>query len=299
MLKYSITLLFHVLFFACIGQQEGEERSDSCLINIVLADFDTKLVLNGQFGVHTKSKSEIVEVIKGSLELTSINHCDTIYISPKQSVYQDTFLTGFGFRDTIYLRSNSYEFEEVEIFTENRRVKRYELGKRNRKANHYYYFQSMEIAAELDQEFLNFKFASHILNNLNENVTIEEMYIFVDKIPKDYIPNLYVSFYKNSMGKPGKPIVEKLKLDKIDQLFLFDDNRGWAEVLFPHKIKLPEEGCFVVLEKRDIDDYSPGVASINTAKQLNLSTYSSLESWEDGWIYPNTIIKTFIKAYHK
>lgn len=299
MLRYFLIFYANILFFICVGQQKGSSRSESCSIKIVLADFDTKLPLNGQFGVYTKDGDSIIKVFKGNLELTLINDCDSIYISPKQSIYQDTLLTDFVFNDTVYLRSNSYEFEEVQISGKKSRQKKYKLGERNRKANHFYSFQSMEVANELDGEFFNFKFVSPLLNNVNKKVTIESMYIFVDGIPKDSIPNLYISFYKNGRSGLGKPIAEKLKFKKIDQFFLLDDNRGWAEVVFRNKLVLPKSGCILVLEKMNLSDYSPGVAFINTRKGLNLSTYTFLEHREDGHIYPHTIIKTYIKAFGK
>lgn len=286
--KFPSIIVALLLHFIGFSQRTNSNNGDKCSIRLVFVDSESYQPVLGQIAIY--STAELIQSVFDGKLILPCRAYDSIYVRPVGLGYEDTVLVLNSRMDTIFLESNSYTFDEIEIVANKRRDKKYRLGKKNKKCRNFHSFQAMDLVEDLGDDVFNSKLVSLVINNVGKRLKINEISIFIKGIPIDSIPNLHMSIYKNNKGELGKRIHEKLMFDRMNK------SEGWAKVVFSESINLPTDGFFVVLEKADITSYSPSVGLISVRLGEIASAYSFVNRVDDGAIYSNMTLKIFIKA---
>ncbi len=220
--------LFRLFFLVlCLfGWKSVFLANEKCELYIIGDDTGQLLV---QSEIHSKEENFIS--IKQGIFPLPCSFVDSIIITAPG--YNDTLVNYSNSLDTIILKKNSLDLDELIIDSNGEKEKIYKIGRKNSfsRNNFSYGFGS--------------KFASYVPNKSKNRKRIVESYIYISK--KDSLPNLFISFYKNNNGHIGKLIIDKIELQNTEK------PKGWHKLLLKKKIKLPANGFFIVSEQIDSD----------------------------------------------
>lgn len=210
------------------------------------------------------------------------NFNDSILI--RASGYEDSLFVYSNSIDTIYLLENSFELEPITVIGQSKKVKYYQLGKKNNKTDGCFGFGD-------ELMFKDLKFVSYFPNSSKVTRRIEEGYIYISEI--DSLSNIVLNFYKNNNGKRGEIIAENVFVENSAK------TKGWCKILFTDKIMLFEDGFFV-----DIKEIDPlKKTCIGMIKYKKESKINSFTCYDVGikkqftpWIFENKGAKLYFKV---
>lgn len=168
--------------------------------------------------------------------------------------------------DTVFLQTNQIELEEVTISGEKKKSKSFYFGSRKQKLD-------SKTAYGFDV-FRNQKMITIFPNNSMKSLTIEEAYVFIEKI--DTVkPNLLIAFSENDNGQLGTEIANSITV--------YDQNKksGWFRLnLNNRKIKIPENGMMITIENYNLKPNILYLGMNEYKENLNIKTFTIVNnSW--------------------
>lgn len=270
-MKIIVTVLIIILGFSFM------KDTNDCYLYI-FDPITKKPILNSH--VYSRDK-EYVTNGEGKFQIPC-NFNDTILI--RTMGYEDSIFVYTNVIDTIYLIENNFELEPVTVVGQSKKVKYYQIGKKNKKTDHSYGFGDGLM-------FKDLKFVSFFPNSSGIKRRVEEGYIYISE--KDSLTNLSLNFYKNDNGKRGSLIAENVLVENISK------TKGWCKILFTDKIMLYEDGFFVDIKK--IDPMKKAcIGMVRYKKELKINSFAGydvgINKYRDPWTFENLGAKLYFKV---
>lgn len=180
------------------------------------------------------------------------------------SGYEHQFIKCNRICDTVFLKTNQIELEEVTVSGQKKKTKSFYFGSRKKKLD-------AKTAYGFDI-FNKQKLITIFPNNTGKSLRVEEGYIFLEKI--DTIqPNLLITFYENKNGQLGSEIAKGITVH--DQ----DKKRTWFQLnLNDQKIKIPENGIIITIENYNLKPNTLYLGMNEYNDSLMIKTYTVVDN---------------------
>ncbi|GEM_PF-4640069 len=248
-MKYKIYIT--VLFLAVFNLIYSQNKSNC---NMIVVDELTKEVLVNS-RVYVKTHEILPEIPKNGIFIIPCDYKDSLYVI--SAGYEDQLL--FNQRDTVYLKSNQIDLEEITIVALKKKSKYFLIGSKNRNCD-------FNTSFGFDY-FQNQKMITLFPNKLKKEVQIEEGYIFL-RFNDTIAPNLILTFYENEEGKIGKELSKNIKVFKGDK------KNGWYQLnLMKEKIKIPKKGLIISIQNLSNKSNSVYLGLTEFKEDLGIKTY--------------------------
>ena len=171
--------------------------------------------------------------------------------------YEAQYLEYNQIKDTIFLHSNSFELEAIQII-EKKKSKYYYLGSRRKR---------WDVQNSFGFDFYkNQKFATIFPNTSGEKRKIIEGYIYIVK--KDTAPDLVINIYQNLNGKFGELLSSDITVQDEPK------NEGWYRLNINNNIKFPLEGIIISILNMNGKSNSIYIGMNYYKKKMNIHSYT-------------------------